>query len=66
VKHNKAVHLKRLRERKGLNQEQMAALLGYTLFGYRKIEQGSRGLPIHKALEAKAILGCSLEDIFLP
>jgi DNA-binding XRE family transcriptional regulator len=61
-----AGNLKKFREEKNLTQEQLAKLLGYTVFGYRKIEQGQRGLPIHKALKAVEILGCSLEDIFLP
>lgn len=59
-------NLKRFREEKQLTQEQMAELLGYSLFGYRKIEQGQRGFPIRKAIEAAKILNCSLEDIFLP
>jgi transcriptional regulator with XRE-family HTH domain len=66
VKHDVAENLRRFREEKNLTQEQMAELLGYSLSGYRKIEQGSRGLPIHKALKATRILGCSLEEIFLP
>lgn len=63
---NVSDNLKRFREEKRLTQEQMAKLLGYSLFGYRKIEQGQRGLPIHKAIKAADILGCSLNDIFLP
>jgi DNA-binding XRE family transcriptional regulator len=68
VNRNKDVadNLKKFREEKKLTQGQMAKLLGYSVFGYRKIEQGSRGLPIHKALKAAEILECSLEDIFLP
>jgi transcriptional regulator with XRE-family HTH domain len=58
-------NLKRFREEKKLTQEEMAKLLHYSVYGYRKIEQGQRGLPIHKALRAAEILGCSLDDIFL-
>ncbi|MEH7255082.1 helix-turn-helix transcriptional regulator [Neobacillus niacini] len=66
MNHDVSANLKRFREEKNLNQEQMAELLGYSLSGYRKIEQGHRGLPIHKALLATEILGCSLNEIFLP
>lgn len=66
MKSNVSANLKMFREEKNLTQEQMAELLGYSLFGYRKIEQGQRGLPIHKAIEVSKILNCSLEDIFLP
>jgi DNA-binding XRE family transcriptional regulator len=66
MKSDVSKNLKRFREEKQLTQEQMADLLGYSLFGYRKIEQGQRGLPIHKAIKASEILHCSLEDIFLP
>lgn len=66
MKHDVAANLKRIREEKGLTQEQMANMLEYSVSGYRKIEQGYRGLPINKALRAKEILGCSLEEIFLP
>jgi transcriptional regulator with XRE-family HTH domain len=61
-----AKNLKKIRESKHLTQEQMAELLGYSLPGYRKIEQGTRGLPIGKALKAAGILECSLDDLFLP
>lgn len=66
LKKGTASNLKRLRENKKLTQEQMAELLGYSVPGYRKIEQGTRGLPIHKAMIAKDILNCSLDEIFLP
>lgn len=64
--HDTSANLKRLREKKGLTQERMADLLDYSVSGYRKIEQGHRGLPILKALKATELLGCSLNDIFLP
>jgi transcriptional regulator with XRE-family HTH domain len=66
MKPNVGDNLKRFREEKGLTQEQMAKLLGYSLSGYRKIEQGNRGLPIPKALKTAEILKCSLNEIFLP
>lgn len=66
MKHDLAENLKRFREKKNFTLEQMAELLGYSVSGYRKIEQGSRGLPVHKAMKVTEILGCSLNDIFLP
>jgi DNA-binding XRE family transcriptional regulator len=66
MKSDVSANLKKFREQKNLTQEQMAELLGYSLFGYRKIEQGQRGLPIHKVIEVAKILNCSIEDIFLP
>lgn len=59
-------NLRRFREQKNLTQEEMAKLLHYSVQGYRKIEQGQRGLPMYKALKAADALGCSLDDIFLP
>jgi putative transcriptional regulator len=61
-----ANNLKMYREQKQLTQEELATLLGYSVSGYRKIEQGSRGLKAHKAMKAAEILGCSLNEIFLP
>lgn len=60
------INLKKLRETKGLKQQDMAKLLGYTVISYNKIENGKRGLPASKALKAAEILGCSLDEIFLP
>ncbi|MGE7880333.1 helix-turn-helix transcriptional regulator [Peribacillus muralis] len=60
-----ATNLKRLREGKGLEQQEMAQLLGYkSISKYNEIENGHRPLPIKKALKAAAILGCSLDQIF--
>lgn len=59
-------NLKRIRESKGLTQKQMADLLGYSVGGYVKIEQGSRGMSTAKIYEVAGIIGCSPNDIFLP
>lgn len=59
-------NLKRIREQKKLSQKQMAELLKYSLGGYVKIEQGTRGMSTRKIYEAAEILGCSPNDIFLP
>ncbi len=57
--------LRELRIVKGLEQKEMAALLGYkSLTKYNEIENGHRELPINKAVKAAKILGCSLDDIF--
>jgi transcriptional regulator with XRE-family HTH domain len=59
-------NLKRIREQKALTQRQMAELLGYSLGGYVKIEQGDRGMSIRKIYDAAEKIGCSPNDIFLP
>lgn len=59
-------NLKKLREAKGIQQQHMAKLLGYTTISYNKVENGKRGLPASKALKAAEILGCSMDEIFLP
>jgi transcriptional regulator with XRE-family HTH domain len=59
-------NLKRIREQRGIQQQEMAARLGYTVSSYNKIENGSRGLPVLKAIKAAEILECSLNEIFLP
>jgi putative transcriptional regulator len=59
-----ATNLKQLREAKGLQQQEMAKLLGYTVTSYNKVENGKKHLPIAKAIKAAEILGCSLDDIF--
>jgi transcriptional regulator with XRE-family HTH domain len=58
-------NLKRIREQKGLTQKQLAEMLGYSLGGYVKIEQGARGMSTRKIYEAAEIIGCSPNDIFL-
>lgn len=59
--------LKQLREAKGFEQREFARMLGYkSTSKYNEVENGHRNLPIAKALIAKELLGCSLEDIFLP
>jgi transcriptional regulator with XRE-family HTH domain len=59
-------NLKRLREKKGLQQKEMAQMLGYVITSYNKIENGERRLPISKAMKAAKILDCTLDEIFLP
>lgn len=61
-----ANNLHRLRKEKGLTQEELAKQLGYSIGGYQKIEWGHRNMNIQKAIKATQILGCSLDDIFLP
>ncbi|WNS74280.1 helix-turn-helix transcriptional regulator [Bacillus sp. DTU_2020_1000418_1_SI_GHA_SEK_038] len=59
-------NIRQLREAKGLQQQEMAKMLGYkSLSKYNEIEQGKRGLPASKAILAAKILDCSLDDIFL-
>jgi DNA-binding XRE family transcriptional regulator len=60
-------NIKKLREAKGLQQKEMALMLGYkSIAKYNEIENGNRPLPVKKALLAAEILGCSLDEIFLP
>lgn len=59
--------LKQLREAKGFEQQEFARMLGYkSIAKYNEIENGHKNLPIVKAMIAKELLGCTLEDIFLP
>lgn len=44
----------------------MAKALGYSVYGYQKIEQGQRGIPVSKAMLAAEILDCSLYEIYPP
>ncbi|WP_207627494.1 helix-turn-helix transcriptional regulator [Bacillus sp. MM2020_4] len=57
-------NLKRLREAKGIQQQDMAKRLGYTVQSYNRVENGKRKLPIAKAMKAAEILGCSMDEIF--
>lgn len=59
--------LKKLREAKGFSQQDFARMIGYSSVSkYNEIENGNKNMPIARAMIAKEILGCSLEDIFLP
>jgi transcriptional regulator with XRE-family HTH domain len=59
-------NIRKLREAKGLQQKEMAQLLGFkSLSKYNEIEQGKRNLTAKKALLAAQILDCSLDEIFL-
>lgn len=58
-------NLKKLREEKGLTQEQMAEKLGYKhKSGYNKIEVGQRKISIEQAKIISDLLGKSIEEIF--
>jgi putative transcriptional regulator len=59
-----STNLKRIREEKGLQQQEMAKLLGYTVQSYNRVENGKKSLPISKAIKAAEILNCSLDKIF--
>lgn len=62
-----ATNIRKLREAKGIKQNEMAKLLGYkSPSKYWEIENGDKGLPVKKAVIAAEILECTLEDIFLP
>jgi transcriptional regulator with XRE-family HTH domain len=60
------INLKRIREKMKLTQEQFAELIGYSLGGYVKIEQGTRGMSNLKVRQVADILGLTPNDIFLP
>ena len=65
MKPDVAANLKKIREEKGFTKEQVAEHLGYSVSGYRKIEQGQRSLSMANALEIAKFLNCSLDEIFL-
>lgn len=57
--------LQYLRKKAGLNQEQMAEKINMTVHGYRKIEQGARGISLQTAIKIKSALGAThIEDVF--
>ena len=56
--------LQRVRESKGITQEQMARLLGVTRAAYANWEQGIRTPPADMALRIAAILGYPAEALF--
>jgi transcriptional regulator with XRE-family HTH domain len=60
------INLKRIREKMKLTQEQFAKLIGYSLGGYVKIEQGTRGMSNLKIRKVADALGVTPNDIFLP
>lgn len=56
--------LRRLREARGLTQEQVAHRAGMTLGGYRKVEVGVKSNPRLRTLEAIAyVLGVKVADL---
>lgn len=59
-----ASRLQEVRERAGLTQYQMAALLGVTRAAYAHWEQEIRMPPLHMALRVSAILGVPPEELF--
>ncbi len=59
-------NLQKFREQKNLSRKEMAKALGYSVYGYQKIEQGQRGIPVSKAMLAAEILDCSLYEIYPP
>lgn len=50
----------------GLTQAEMGEKLGLTMAGYRQKETGERRITIEEAKKMAAVLGKSLDDIFLP
>jgi transcriptional regulator with XRE-family HTH domain len=55
--------IKKLRELKGLKQEDLAHKLGITQSAYSKMEIGTVDIPFSKLEEIASILGISIENI---
>lgn len=59
------VKLKEIREKKGITQENMAAILGYNhKSGYGKLENGDRKISVEQAKLIADFFKMSIEDIF--
>ena len=59
------IKLKKLREDKGITQDEMAELLGYRhKSGYSKLENGERKMSIEQAKLISDFFNMSIEDIF--
>lgn len=57
------LQLKRLRKEKGLNQTQMAELLGIKVARYRTWEYGTAMMSLEQAYNVTELLGCTLEEL---
>lgn len=55
--------IRRIREKKGLSQEYMAAELGITQPSYATIESGKTSLSFDRAIRIASLLGCNLMDL---
>ena len=60
---NNIAHYRRLR---GLSQERLAHLLGTSRQQLSEWERGLKIPRVDAAIEIARVLGCSVEDIFLP
>lgn len=60
---NVAQNIKRIRESKGMTQEQLAQALGMTHSAISLIESDKRGLNVKKADKIAAALGVTLNDL---
>ena len=59
------IKLKKLREDKGITQDEMAELLGYRhKSGYSKLENGERKMSIEQAKLISDFFNMSIDDIF--
>ena len=59
-------HLECLRLSKGFTQEFIAKQIGVATSTYSQYENGIRSVPLEKATAISDVLGCQVEDIFLP
>lgn len=55
--------IRKLRELKGLSQENMADALGMSVTGYGNIERNESDIKIEKLQEVSEVLGVNIEDI---
>ena len=57
-------NVKRLREARGLTQEELARICGYHRTYISSIEQGTRNVSLANLAVLAAGLGCKMEDLF--
>ncbi|MGI5839321.1 MAG: helix-turn-helix transcriptional regulator [bacterium] len=58
--------LAELRNKEGFTQAEIAERLDISIPAYSMYENGQRKIPAGIAMQIAQILGCSVEDIFLP
>lgn len=59
-------HLEYLRLSKGFTQDFIAKQIGVAVSTYSQYENGIRSVSLEKATAISDVLGCQVEDIFLP
>ena len=57
------VRLREIRDRRGISQERLAAMLGVKVSRYGSWERGDRMLSLEQAYKCAVALGCTIDEI---